>query len=608
MPYKREMEKPDGLLTILRRAIMDNKQMVAANIARVCSQYRIIYFRKYCDFMLRILMEDKFPEGRKYIHALKESRDACYKGNTRDAKKKQITFASIAYTIAGLKTNHEPFEEAFVVLYEYVYLHDYMGREKVKSGIDMNALIDSEQFQEMKFENNQPKINKKRNKKIKYATLRNYKDDTLEINKQPREQDNSSEDCWSNDHVLREWYFDKCTSDSSSNANFEEQEYMEEEDLNKAWKSYKEKETIMKEYTTSLFTKRERTGKYKGLLQYFYPHATNETFKKYMKKYLNREGYTHYVGATKNNWVSLLQQLRYLARCKIERVKEINLHGKKYGLQYLSFSNYGWKVQLVAPKHVPKAPATQYTDLLDVYKLSYPVKWKEDETSLSYPRIGDHAQVYPTLTVRLNNNMYTFEKEEGQRMKFKRAHLQTNEQCLAFLQVLVYRYKHKYRTKLHDIVYKKELDPNTSSESFKMYSLNNNVDKKRNQHHYDIWHQLLYYQDPRIRGAHSSKSNSYMIKIINRLQQYLHDHGEYKGIFFNWLEQFHADYVKHIPSENCLVSEAPLWYRLIDTLDRTKRFYYMEKKQKKFFVREYNLTFYFIECPYIKDRLTRRDV
>ena len=105
MPHTREMDKPDGLLTVLRRAIMDEDANLAATIARRCSLERAIYFSMYCDFLLRILMEDKFPNGSKAFKMLQRiqqnfKKNVVSNGNM-DTRPKDKKYADIAYCIAN---------------------------------------------------------------------------------------------------------------------------------------------------------------------------------------------------------------------------------------------------------------------------------------------------------------------------------------------------------------------------------------------------------------------------------------------------------------------------------------------------------------------------
>ena len=192
MPIIREMDKPDGLLTILRRAIMDEDANLAATIARRCSQERAITL-VYCDFLLRILMEDKFPNGSKACKKLQRMKENFKKNvllnGQMDMRSKDKKYADIAFTIAKIKTNHKPFEETFNVLYDYLYVHKYTKDNTVV--LDEATDLPVTRFPTTTFENVEPMMNK--NKCILKAVRRNIRrqvsfkieEKVVEVNRDP---------------------------------------------------------------------------------------------------------------------------------------------------------------------------------------------------------------------------------------------------------------------------------------------------------------------------------------------------------------------------------------------------------------------------------------
>ena len=140
-------------------------------------------------------------------------------------------------------------------------------------------------------------------------------------------------------------------------------------------------------------------------------HATDDKFKENMKSYLNEVGYAHYVGTNTNRHTTLLQHLRYLARCKIARLKEVKVDGKVYGINYLSFDSKGWRVQLMAPNKEGFVDlAKTYKHLLKTYKVAYPVRKTSDvHTDTKEIEIGDHARVEQCFYVEKDGFVFKFE-------------------------------------------------------------------------------------------------------------------------------------------------------------------------------------------------------
>ena len=95
--YERTMFGPDGLLIILRRAIMLNEEIHAEAIARLISDHRLLHYPGFCDFIGRILLEDKHPAGLNYIAALErlKKNNPLKKGST-SVVDKQTMFVKLA--------------------------------------------------------------------------------------------------------------------------------------------------------------------------------------------------------------------------------------------------------------------------------------------------------------------------------------------------------------------------------------------------------------------------------------------------------------------------------------------------------------------------------
>jgi len=570
MRYKRTMDKPAGLLTILRRAIMDEDAISAATIARKCSQHKGIYFSMYCDFMLRILLEDKYPQGKKYFSALKKERENFKKGvlsnRNKDVRFKDHKYADIAHAIAKLKTNHVPFEQAFYLLYNYVYDHKYCDPAVVDSDGQYNILghssLKQRTFAGTILINKEPAV---------WETVNNdYAGDKLTRKKKTTEINDLQKDCWSNDHVLRELYFSRSNNVTVAAADFPARTYPVPVD--EAFASLDGR--IKTEYEDA-FQKRSRDDEGdEKMFEYLYPKANKVgRFKYSMRLYLKNEGHTHYVGTTQNKRVSVLQHLRYLARCKKSRPREVTLDEKKYGLNYLQFDSSCWTVQLVAHPDVDASEAvSDYPYLLKTFKVLYP-ETRVDGTTFndsSEKKIGNHAKVEQLFTIisPRKRNIFKMEANQPKKKLFQFKHLNGDDgddKCLAFLQVLIYRYKHNYRTTLKDIRYEEK------GGSFKMYSLSNNGKKKPNRRHPDIWHQLFYGIQ---RRAAQTENLSYVVRIIDRLQKFIHDkgHRDQRGqpyAFFKWLEKFDSSYVREFG--NAAETIPGLWYRLMDSLDKKER-------------------------------------
>ena len=626
MPSTRDMDKPDGLLTILRRAIMANEKMLAFTIARRCSQEKSIYFSMYCDFMMRILLEDKFPHGEKYFFTLRKKKEL-FKRNVllngqNDLRTKDQKYADIAYSIASLDTNHTAFEETFNVLYQYVYEHEYTSPHVELKGESFRNTSISE-FQQKEYDNSSLCLMMKMPEyaTIKKAVYRDYSDDKLYLkNKTPKEVTSEETQCWSNDHALREFYLARADEDKSTYKVAFPPAIRNEQTIDDAFEAIKDNK-ILKDYNAALFKKRTSDGCTK-LFDYLYPHAQNECFKTNMTKYLHTEGYTHYVGTTLNRRASVLKHLRYLARCKSSRLKHVNVAEKQYSINYLSFDSKGWKVQLMAPDESGNSikKASMYPYLLQQYKISYPRCADKDEKSSSTVEIeiGEHARVEQYFNVRRENNCFKFESNKlGRKQNFSLDNLKSDpngdedDKRLALLQILIYRYDKGYRTTLSDIRYEGNYtNSSNGTQTFMMYSLNNNTKRKPNRSHPDIWHQLLYYQEPRTQKQRTH-NKSYVSKIIDTLQSFLAEkgyqnrEGQYMK-FFTWLNQHNKQHVKEFA--NRYNTQHGLWWRLIDSLDEERR------SPGRYPNREGNLQIHFPlndkgeGCPYIRDEFYITDV
>ena len=620
MPSTRDMDKPDGLLTILRRAIMAKEKMLAYTIARRCSQEKSIYFSMYCDFMMRILLEDKFPHGKQYFLALRNEKqnfkkNLTSKGNL-DLRSKDQKYAEIAFSIASLDTNHSVFEETFNVLYQYVYQHEYTNPNvvlKTQEDLMFNYIT---AFKKREFENDILMISEKKYKITNDAVWDNYSDDKLCLHGNTlKGVEYEATHCWSNDHALREVYLARASRDKSTCKVDSPPAMTREQPIDDAFEAIKEHQ-ILSDYSAALFKKRTSDGCTK-LFNYLYPHAENDDFKTNMKSYLHTEGYTHYVGTTANRRISVLQHLRHLARCKAARLKNVTVANKSYSIDYLSFDSKGWKVQLKAPANLENSTekASTYPYLLEQYKISYPRCAGKDEKSSSTVEIeiGEHARVEQSFNVIDKDNCFKFESIKLVRKEiFSLENLSgenEDDKRLALLQILIYRYKKGYRTTLSDIRYEKNYISN-GTQTFMMYSLNNNTNRKPNRSHPDIWQQLLYYQVPRS-NKRRTYLNSYVAKIIDTLQTFLAEKGHRNSRhepmkFFKWLQEFDTNYVEEFTNDR--KTQHGLWWRLIDSLDTE------ERSDGKYPNREGNLTVHFNlnpqgeGCSYIRDEFCRKNV
>ena len=591
------MYKPDGLLTILRLAIVNNKSNQAAQIARLCAECRSIYFRKFCRFIGRILLEDKFPDGRKYFKELNNLMDHNLNKNLQNAQQKYV---EIAYSAAKIKTNSKPFEEAFIALHEFVYEDNFWIGE-MKNIPSSNENIQSFILQE-KRRDNDLKILRKELTVVKNAVLRNYDDDKTNnrgkshifLNYEEIPADSTTTK-FSNDHVLTCMY-ESLQPNKQYNEMFTrnwQKDYIRTHDIKKMLnKQIQDGELI---FNTTIFGKRKRDYSTEEVFNYLYPKATKDgAFKQAMKQYLASNGPKHY---TSTNCLPPLQHLRQLARYKISRWRKvINVNNVNYGISYISFNDESWTVQLLAPSNAEKNDTIRSYPLTGtMFKVRYPTHEAPDliHHNCEIPDAEHCKEVIQFTKSRTDGELkyfYKFEQDVGTKVNFSAKFLTCDDICCSFMKMLVFRYYKRYRTTLKDIQFREH------GESYILYSFNNNNLKSPNMKHPDIWHQLLYYQDLRDRQKNQStieihknwskKKRSPILNIIDRLQQFLSNKGykiqstgEYSP-FFLWLKNNFKD--QNYTSKN------GLWHRLIASLDVKNRKWNLVSRHVEYINDEFN--------------------
>ena len=581
--HEREMLGPDGLLIILRRAIMLNEEIHAEAIARVIADQKYLHYPGFCDFIGRILLEDKHPEGLGYIAALKREKDNNpLKKSSFTTIGKQTMFVKLAKQAAKLKTNNGAFENAFVAMYENVYENQYLQEYKeYETGapvITMSVVEPTLKYYVIEEDSNQP---------LMHALVRNYDTDDIQLNAEEMIGDDIADDKinYPEDHILR--------NTISSDQPVQPKEFLTVPDENKDVEELKKRleewhATGELKYEASLFTKRKRNqdSKAEDLFNYLYPKSTDGTFKDYMLKMLEKDGVTHYVGKrqTKQGRKGVIEQLRRLARYRMTRPSHLTIGSVNYELHYNSFDDESWTVQLVAPKEPDET--VQYLHLGKQFKIYYPKDMPHGTLGLSLEDVADMerirtrstsnsvvqywdfdvAQVFYHTEV-IDNIQYVYRCEEymGKMNTFKHTWLDDDNVALAYLQLLVYRYEKGLRTTLTSIC------KMGSGTDFTLYSVGNTVGKNNtpNRKHPDIWHQLLYYNE----GRWTKSKNSYIAKVIDKLQHYLSEKGwkqekivrlesgatvveQVPYPFFKWLE---THYDHHI-------QPGGLWEKMIDSL------------------------------------------
>lgn len=585
--YERTMFGPDGLLIILRRAIMLNEVNHAVAIARLISHHRLLHYPGFCDFIGRILLEDKYPDGLSYIGALeREQRDNPLKKRTTQVINKQTMFVKLAKTAAKLKTNHCAFELAFTVMYENVYMHHYLQPYKeYATGAALSTMCVVEP------DRKNYAIEDDSNKPLQYALLRTYVHDEipLDAEKMINEAIEPDQLTFPQDHVLR----NACLSTFKEKVQPKdflhvEDENIEETELTATLKQWNQKGEL--KYEASLFKKRKREedSKVEDLFNYLYPKSRNILFKQHMLKMLEEDGVKHYVGQrqTKQGRRGVVEQLRRLARYRMIRPTTLTIENVEYELHYNSFDHGSWMVQLMVAENTE----TQSPHAGKQFKIYYPKETVLNEVLLEeeidieairtrntnhsvvqywnfdVARVFQHVEVFDGIS-------YTYRCEEyhGDVIRFKHSWLDNEQVALAFLQLLVYRYHKGLRTTLTSM-----RKVNNGGDDFTLYSVDNTVrpNNAPNRKHPDIWHQLLYFSEQRVRhhDNQGKTRRSYISQVIDKLQRYLQNKGwklekkvtsegettmeEVAYPFFKWLKDNYPLYVE----------EHGLWHKMMESL------------------------------------------
>ena len=621
-PYK-DIMKADGLLTILRRAIVKKDRYVAVNIARKCAELtKAIHLKRWQRFITQILLEDKepvhlsvFQELNRVLDNFKKSLNGRLNGVNNVVTNRQVLYASIANTIASLDTDTTRFEKAFVALYDYVHVKKYCFDE-TESCHDATTPMNAPELQPRITKDKDLVIGRAGYEKIKFAVKRNYAGDTINLSTSDTIPEDDVDKLFiTQDHVMRSEYF--ASTGDFKKVQFQLKEpYVTSSDLMTTIGTFESTE-YFKEFK-SLFTNKRKRGESEKLFNFLYPEAKDSLFKQYMIEFLKNEGCKQYVGSNGLNMSqcgTVLQHLRMHARAKFVRLTEIQIENKSYSLDYLNFdARRGWKVQLKAPKNVDaKEIAKDYPHLMEIYRIGFPKSNPDEGQYTQTVNIGENAKIAPMYYVEKKGNTFVVEKYY-KRGVFSHLMLSSEDRCLAFLQILVYRFSKNYKTTLVDIVLEEK------DETFTMYSINNRkgrfVQEMPNRKHPDIWHQLLHYEDPRENGKKKNdKKNSYSLKVIDKLQKYLSERGHMWRTetssgdypFLIWLKNNYPEYMKKVvKGRRAGKVELGLWLRLMDSMDEVDRGIPFRKNNlSRFFNSGENEK---SECPYIKEEFDLRDV
>lgn len=565
MPKERTMFGPDGILIGLRRAITLQVENQAVAFARLVVLEDVVSYRGYCDFIGRILLEDKFPQGRKYFAQLKKEREKKAKRGSKpkDVMDRQTRYVKLAVAAVRLETNNAAFEKAFSALHQFVeqnvnFLHEPVSYDNMNDHIDgyiCKKIQTTPGHYDMQCEGFGP---------VLWTTYRNYENDVVQLGPQPEETDDTT---FPVDHVLRNTFISMDTTNpKQENLPSVEDSYVGYETLREHIERWKENKKL--KFDPQIFKKRKK-DEVENLFQYLYPKSTDAKFKEHMMSYLSKYGMTHYVGS-RNCREGVIEHLRRMARFLLIKPSTVQIEDKVYALRYLSFDKKSWKVQLLAPEG-STGICHEWKHLCKKYVIFYPGESMEiSSVNVDHLRQGEHDTEYNfdvlktfvhTESVKGKEYNYRCEEDIGKKIRFSAKALLQDNVALPFLQLLVYRYHQDLRTTLNSIVLVEGNDGNKM-----LYSVDNTKTKTTlpNRKHPDIWHQLLYYSKQRQRKRGDKMMNlgtSYVSNVIDNLQQYLSEEGGHEKPFFQWLK-------RHYPAD---VEEKGLWHKIMLTLSKNKR-------------------------------------
>ena len=578
MPKEMEIGDPKGLLTHLRIAIQQNEEDLAGDIAILCTFVNNIGPAIYCKFIGRICLEDKYPDGKDLFDELNEK----VKDKSRVILNQQ-RYVELAKRAAKIKTNCYLFVRGFNTMYEAVYGEKI---QHVQDDEDIYSLahifIKAQRNEEIEdgmtvgaFKELEPGWDKESGEPGEYSLL--IEDDPIitgacEISSDKEkyyfkpsstemtiyedgtekkvELTNTPIECtkrFSNDDIIRclwkakgievpkehevkqtvkvtgtKLKTDILNDGAFINENFDTLVKTRHKILSKKKGKKRKKEDEGSDITRAV----EITN-----LLYRLDDVDEEEkqlFINNMSNYINKNQIKHYYGP------SVLAELRDTYRAILGRPQELLYENVTYSLRYTEIERDTFKVQLGVPENAKnESTMKEYPNVNKKFTVSFPKnnKRSSNPTHIHKPPKEKAFKVVHYETVERNEMFYYVEEiQEGEKIKIK--HIEGTVP-LQLLQLLIYRYEAKMRTKLKDIYI---------DEDKNVYSRNQNSDSP-NTKHPDVWQRLIFKEKSRLKSkdgkilkksTYTGKStydermkeldrNSYFTKIVEKLKHWLQE-------------------------------------------------------------------------------------
>jgi hypothetical protein len=539
MPRERGMFGPEGLLTHLRIAIVHNDISLAKDLAELCSFQNSINMRKFHRFIGRILLKHKFPEG-KTLFRMVEERCSNPRATLKDETVKAKRFVEAAVAAAKLKTNHAPFEKAFVALFQAcrknplilspwehfdsnatVRLYDEMYKARLPTNIE-NLRIDHEDHSRLRT--------------VLFQTLDTDDFQTISDGKEPPTISFAS---FSDDHVLKQMWGEMLGNDSVGTSVYDSMNHF----VPRSFKS--EVESVLKE--NEVLKTRQNTllgTNIANVVELVFPGCSG-VFNTFMEVFI-KENKLYFLTLQK----SVLKTLRTECRLFYATLNNVTVEGVKYGCRYVKKMKSHWLMQLVLPLQISspckeKPVGEEFPLLGKMFELGFPKimplipldPWKPPEGCLF--QVPTKTTVDFPLSGNRNQRWCLKEHFETKQLKWK-VDLEKPEINLALLQLLVVRFYKNMATTYQDLRIRKE-----GSET-KLVMLDG-TPKAPNRKHPDVWHQLFHIDKNRkSSGVFRNKTpKNYYEGMIEALKDYLRGYGGLDQAFFQWGKNHYGEAFTH---------------------------------------------------------------
>lgn len=519
---------PEGLLTHLRIAIVHNDISLTKDIAELCSFHANINMRRFHRQIGIVLLQHKFPEGKTLFKVVEERLSKArnnLKGDTVKAKR----FVEVAVAAAKLKTNHAPFEKAFIALFQAsqknplvlppwqhfestasvkLYEDVYNAQLPKSSG---TLLIDDEQHNGLR-------------KSIFHMS----KKDKFKTSLDGEEPKAVSFASFSDDFVLKQVWMEMLDNDSVGHSVYDSMSHF-------VPRSYQtEVESVLKANEVLQSRQKILTGaNLSNISKLLFPDCS-DTFNSYMETFL-KENKLYFLTSHK----PFFQSLRTECRHYYATLNNLTVEGVKYGCRYLQKMKSHWLLQLVLPLHTDKTvkeklASEEYPLLGKMYELGFP-----EALSFSPPkcleipegcvfRVVKKTAVDRLLSDKTVQRWYVKEHVKTRQLRWK-TDLDKPDMNLALLQLLVVRFYKGMATTYADIrVHEEEKD-------LTLVMLDEKV-KPPNRKHPDVWYQLFYIDTKR-----NKVQRNYYYNIIEALKDYLRGYGGLDQAFFQWGKNHYGD-------------------------------------------------------------------